>query len=442
MNSLRIRLGCPRLVLTAGSGSRERIFGLLVSMILLLANLSTPLSIVGRKITASEVLILVAIAVILPKLKVRFDHTLLYLVVISVPVFSMLMSLDAQESTKSLLSFLLYSLFTFVAFEFSIDNAEIRKRILDSFLLAVLILAGFAILQFVLVMIFGSHPRIIYPFGDNTWHIQTQLLIRWRANSLYYEPNIFGMVAAFGLFLGLKVGKSKTWCALVSAGILITLATTTYFLVVVAVLSQVFLSGSLHGSGKKSRAIIVIFIAALLFIFLSASLNEFLDLTKGIPVFSRINEIRTPGTSGFYRLIMPPAVALITISEHPFGIGIGMIDSYLSSPPEAALYYLQKGSSGYGVTVDNILMGWMISFGVFGFFYFLSFIYFIVVIIFRLSIGIGIGLLFFSLGTGAFLSVEFWTLLLVSLVLLAESKEWANATMNRKGGASNKGTAL
>lgn len=401
----------------------EKTIGIFFFFIVLLANLSTPISVAGRVITASELLIVIVIIMLIPKLCFRFNHLLIYLIIFSVAILSLVTSINKQESIKSLLSFALYSLFTFILIEISFSKPLLRNRILDSFLLAVLFLASFAIVQFVLVQILGPLPRIVYPFGEYTWHIQRQLLFIWRANSLYYEPNIFGMVAAFGLFLGIRLDKNCVWLFVVAIGIVVSFATTTYFLVITALIAQLLLSGSLKGRAKSSRAVTSVFLIVILILILFASNYEILAPLEGVPVLSRINEIVSPGTSGFYRVSMPLKISLITIENYPLGVGIGAIDKYLADPPNEIFYYLQKGSSGYGTTVDNILLGWIITNGLAGLIYFVFFGILVWMMLFRESVSLGIALLFFSLGTGAFLGIEFWTLLLICMVILTDSSD-------------------
>jgi hypothetical protein len=288
---------------------------------------------------------------------------------------------------------------------------------LNAFLSAVFILAVYGIFQAISAHLFGPLDKVIYPFGIFTWHTQSQLLINWRANSLYYEPNIFGMVSVFGLMLNLYLrNRSIYWNAIVLIGIILSFATTTYFMLLISLVLQLLIGKRKFKSMDNRK-----FFLVTILVFFSI-LAPFTDLGvagifKNIPVLNRISELSVPGTSGYYRITAPISSIPYMLSHYPLGIGIGTIDLFLDEAPSEISGFFVKGHSSYGKTIDNIILGWIFSFGLFSLLFLWLFFNILRKTITQVSVGLPISMLIFCWGTGSFLFFEFWSFLIILIFL-------------------------
>lgn len=400
------------------SGKKPKLFYVLFVSLFLFANLGSFVHIGNRVITTSEIIMLFIVLTLLPSLKVRWSDSLVFISILIIGLISVLYSIDPNESLKSFFSLGFYSFFTLAMVQAARREPYFIDLFLDAFLTAVFILSIYALFQSIYIYMFGTVERIIYPFGIFTWHTQSQLLISWRANSLYYEPNIFGMVSVFGLLLNLYLGKRAFyWNVMVLFSIILTFATTTYFMLVISLAAQLLIGEKGFKSLDKGKFFLLTIFALFFFTTLFLSPGTDKSFFRYIPVLNRIREVSTPGTSGHYRITAPISSLPYMFTHYPFGVGLGAIDAFLIEPPSEISNYFIKGHSSYGKTVDNIILGWFFSFGLFASLFLGFFINLLRKTITTVSVSLAVCMFIFCWGTGSFLFIEFWALLLILIFL-------------------------
>ena len=233
------------------------------------------------------------------------------------------------------------------------------------------------------------------------------------------------MVSAIGFFLSqfASYQKSTLWYILFALGILSSFSAMTYVLFFISLIFLLFVD--IKKKNTHFRRIIFTFaiIVFILFFILKLCVPNML-----IPTFSRYKEIKSPGSSGYYRIVMPLKVAAYILEERPLGVGLGNIDNFLLDVPRDLKTFLWMGR-GYGETLDNILFGWIVMFGVLGFVYLIVLTFLLFYIVKRYSSAIAIAYFFFYVGTGSFVFTDFCIVTTV-IMLLITRKKWDNPENN------------
>lgn len=385
-------------------------------------NLKLPLSIGNRFISFSEILAVIFITIILFKQKKFFlGDILFFLGFLLICFISTVLSLSPIESFKSLISLFLYSSLTFFIIEYVRENHYIIDFLLDAFLSSIFILAIYAVLQSLTIYFLGPSEIMTYPFGTLTW--QRQKLFLLRANSLYYEPNIFGMISVFAFFINLQSRKKGIiWNTITLLGILLTFSTTTYFIFLISLVVRILIENYYASPLKKTQITsFLIFLACVICLCYTLGIND--NLSLSVPILNRIEEISVPGSSGFYRVMTPILIIPFMLQNFPFGIGIGTTDLFLSNPPYEIAHYFIMGNNYYGTTIDNIYTGWLISFGFMSILIFLLFAILLYITLYKISISIATCTFLFCLGTGSFAIFDFWSIILINILLIIRTKK-------------------
>ncbi len=372
----------------------------------------------ARGITFAELLLATMVPFLLVSTRARKRHCLVLLVWCWAFLVSGVSAIDVGEYCKSAGSFLLFTTWTFLIYEHVRTRPEARQAVLEGVILGGFVLACFAVIQSAVINLGGMFPPIVYPFGSLTWQTQkVQLLTTpwWRANSLYYEPNIFGMLATFAYFLSLHTGKrhSPIWHLLFLLGILSSLAATTY----VILASGLFCYVMFHSPGRSfSRR--SIFLRVVVGTMIVGMVTYGLFGATRSPL-RRVSEISSPTSSGYYRVVVPAVVTLYVLSHQPFGIGLGNVDVFLKDAPRPIRPFLLKGlgpGAGRGTTLDNIVACLLVMLGILVLPIFLLAVGLIRTLLSHHAHAVALGAVCYCLGTGEFLSAHFTLIILAALL--------------------------
>lgn len=374
---------------------------------------------IKRWISLSELTMLIFILYVLLKWA-PFNRTQLsvYLLFNFLNIVNLLFAVNRKEALIAVLSLFFYSTFT-LTFMAYVNHNHNYKDMLYAFLLVCYVLAIYGILQFILIQILGLKSEyIVYPFGDFT--VQRQSLASllappWRSNSLFYEPSIYGLTLVSGFAINETVKLWKVFFkGIVILGILVSLSLSTYLaFLTVYIFSKLYNKSFTLTLKYINLTIIIIFIAIFFVPFL-------LYISDSLPYpLNRIEEIFIPGTSGYYRLVTPIYVTNYVLANELFGVGLGNIDFYLSSPPPSITEYLRKGASySYGKTIDSVPFVILINYGYLGFLI-LIFLLYAITKSMRNWFPFSLAFIFYLLLTGHFSSAYFWIMLSLLFIIIS-----------------------
>lgn len=369
---------------------------------------------IKRWISLSELTMFIFILYVLLK-RVPFNRTQLsvYLLFNFLNIVNLLFAVNRKEALIAVLSLFFYSTFT-LTFMAYVNHNHNYKDMLYSFLLGCYVLAIYGILQFILIQILGLKSQyIVYPFGDLTVQKQALSLLYWRSNSLFYEPSIYGLTLVFGFAINETVKLWKVFFkGIVILGILVSLSLSTYLaFLTVYIFSKLYNNSFTLSLKNLSVTIIIIFIVVFFVPFL-------FDISDSLPYpLNRIEEIFNPGTSGYYRIVTPIYVTNYVLANELFGVGLGNIDFYLSSPPPSIAEYLRKGAA-YGKTIDSVPFVILINYGYLGVFI-LIFLLYTISKSMRSWLPFSIAFVYYLFSTGNFTNANFWIMLSLLFIIIS-----------------------
>jgi len=369
---------------------------------------------IKRWISLSELAMFIFILYVLLK-GVPFNRRQLfiYLLFNFLNIINLLFAVNMGEALIAVASLYFYTTFilTFMAY---VSHTHNYKDMLYSFLLGCYVLAIYGILQFILIQILGLKSRyIVYPFGDLTVQKQPLSLLYWRSNSLFYEPSIYGLTLVFGFAINETVKLWKVFFkGIVILGILVSLSLSTYLaFLTVYIFSKLYNKSFTLSLKNLSVTIIIIFIVVFFVPFL-------FDISDSLPYpLNRIEEIFNPGTSGYYRIVTPIYVTNYVLANELFGVGLGNIDFYLSSPPPSIVEYLRNGAA-YGKTIDSVPFVILINYGYLGVFI-LIFLLYTISKSMRNWLPFSIAFVFYLFSTGSFTNANFWIMLSLLFIIIS-----------------------
>lgn len=268
-------------------------------------------------------------------------------------------------------------------------------------LILVAVLQVFGIVQWVTANFFHSMSlfNLYLPFQFNDEQLVGAYRGLTRADSIFPEPSIFAIVCNLSSALILAFGRlRKDWFffALNVVAMSLTFSSSAYLFFLLMLAAYLLLH---RKYGWLAYGLGFLSIALLLY-------------NGNVLQIFRFNELYSPGTSGYYRVVSPLLMLKDVLLHHPLnGIGIGQID--LLIPQDYAHYFIKSGTVGR--TLDNSLM---LSFIVFGFP--VLFVYYRIVTKYvrryakpRLNIVLMLYLVSFLNSTGLLFAPEFILILLI-----------------------------
>ncbi len=378
------------------------------------------LPIKARVLSVSEFIAIITIALLISiRVKLKLKNVVIFSFLFIFILFNIFFANSVIQFAQSYLLFIVYVLYFFLIYSYLKNNNKIAQAYINNFVKATFILALYGLFQLFIRKITGiTFPKVVYPFGDFTFQRQPLYFAveKLRSNSFFYEPNIFGMISIIGFLINHYYAKKikGIYKMLFLLGILTTQSTTTYLMLLISFSLDLVcnhIKNIFKNNFKINKKLIYGFISLMLILTIFVSFNPF-NITN---VLGRLKEINIKGSSGYYRVVTPFIAAKFIVNRHPFGIGLGNIDYYLENPPKNLKRDMSLGGSS-GQTIDNIFFGIIISFGVFGF----IIISFLILIFYHIYLNLGLGMMtayvFYYLGTGSFMYIEFWVILLIMLV--------------------------
>ncbi|MEH7350246.1 hypothetical protein [Gottfriedia acidiceleris] len=271
----------------------------------------------------------------------------------------------------------------------TIDNIQIFNSRLIVF---IFITSIFGVIQFIFANYFDS--MVLYNFLLDYQFHGPQLIGTYkeyvRANSIYSEPSIFGIMCNFSTALILaseqKIKNGYLYLVFNFIGLIISFSSSAlfFFFIIVGIYLLKF----------KRRTFIL---TALGILIICISFTDILSIF-------RFSEFSSVGTSGYYRVIAPFLLLKQVLLTSPFlGIGLGQVDIYVPQ-----FDFMQNGTST-GKTLDNNFTLLFVVFGLPAIGIFIYFIkkYFYFILSNKKNIIIVVFIISFFISTGLFFSPEF-----------------------------------
>jgi hypothetical protein len=174
-----------------------------------------------------------------------------------------------------------------------------------------------------------------------------------RANGWFSEPSVAGWFLTFAAALALAVRELRprlmtTTALLCLAGAIATLSLTGILGAVAVILAHLVFV-------RDSRTFKLIWA-----VLATLALISIFQLVSGLGIAGRLDELSTPGTSGWFRLTAPFALVSESLISHPLGYPIGQTELIAAKP-----YYLNWGG-GAQTNVDNSWFAVILHFGLLG----------------------------------------------------------------------------
>lgn len=379
---------------------------------ILLCNLSITKAF-GRGLLIQEILIIILVFINIIYIRnIKFYIFNIFLIVF--PILLNYKNIVEIEFMKSFIMIIVYWDFIYL-----IKYFRNKEKCLLSFIKGMNILIIFSLVQFIVRFINIKYLLDIVnsPFGNsNLLRVldQSYLIGLPRANSLMYEPSIFGVYSLLAftvcIYLRQKISdkyKIKIYI-LPILGVLLSGSAIAYSGLCIIIISRVILVK--YKPLVKFPSIII------------GCISGVFIMSK---ILYRFNEIFIAGTSGYYRVISP--IMLIKdmfLSGDIFGIGIGNLQQYIID--KNPIYMLKNGYEiTLGLTIDNSMLMVILTFGVVSFPLIIYVICLIIKYISYYNYSIVIGFIFVAISTGGYNFIYF-NLALGVLILALKGEHQLN----------------
>lgn len=294
------------------------------------------------------VLFLVAYGMVGGVLQLNFVRYRLYVVACSVLLSLTLLAFVAGREPSLPSALLAVALYAFAAFDFSLRRSDI-DRVYDVFVRVMTVAAVVSLLQ-------GAVQYAGVKYRDWVGDLLPQALIIPNYNSgdplaygssiyrvnglLFLEPSFLSYFLGIAVVVALQRRAAWWKVALLLAGMVPTLAGNGF----VIVLPAIVLLFAVADRGVRRLAIPLVFAAVLALV-----------TPVGSRLVDRVDEINSPGSSGYLRMVAPYTVVIPPVLDDPsamvVGFGAGRASDYASDfgPDSLIVPYLPKLLFEYGL---------------------------------------------------------------------------------------------